>query len=155
MQKTLLNLVAGVVIGAGTVVTLPDGTTATAEVPTVDDLYQTATIPVLTLSMELPSGFTRYVYQRTSIIPGVAEIVENRATFNTESVFNDVAAAAQAVCDQDPECTWTGMRLARSTETSLVVSMTGGSGRVAVEDEVPSLTELRNQLANGTYPELP
>lgn len=154
MQKTLLNLVAGAVIGAGTVVTLPDGTTATTETPTVDDIYQPATVPVLTLSMDAPTGLTRYVYRRTSSILGVAAINQNKSASGTESVFNDVAAAAQAVCNQDPECTWTGLKLARSTQSSLVAALTGG-GRVVLEDEIPSLTELKNQLADGTYTEAP
>ena len=148
MKNTLLSLVAGATIGAGTVVTLPDGSTATAETPTVNDVYTSALVPTMSLSMDIESGICRYVYQRISPIAGVAPMVENRMRLNVESVFNDVAAAAQPVCEADPDCTWGGLRIAQLKGGILRASVKG-SKTVIIEDKPQSLEDLHQQLIDG------
>lgn len=151
MKNTLLSLVAGATIGAGTVVTLPDGSTATAETPTANDVYSSTLVPTMSLSMDVEYGICRYVYQRVSSIPGVASLVENRTHLNVESVFNDVAAAAQPVCEADPDCTWGGLRIAQLKGGILRASVKG-SKTVIVEDQPDSLEELHQELIDGPPP---
>ena len=146
MKKTLLTLIAGASIGAGTTVTLPDGSTAATEAPTADDIYNNETVSVLKLIQAEEDGKSaRYIIEKTSSIEGVAPLSINGVETDVEPVWNAVSAAAEAVCNDDPDCGWTSMDSARNNGDITTATISNGP-IVQIAQDIPELDALKASL---------
>jgi hypothetical protein len=148
MKKTLLSLVAGASIGAGAVVTLPDGTTATAELPTASDIYNNEEVSSLKLIQTDDGHAARYIVEKTSSIEGVSSYTESGQAGDVESAWEAVSSAAQSACNEDPVCTWTSMGSARSVGGSTTATITGGP-IVSITQDIPELNALKQQILDS------
>lgn len=152
MQKTILTLIAGATIGAGTTLTLPGGSTAITEAVTAADIYVQETVTVLKLIQSDDGPSVRYVKEKKSAIEGVAPLTANGFRGEgVEAAWDAVSAAAQVVCEADESCTWTSMNSAISTGDSLTAQIAGGSN-VVIDQDVPELNALRVVLLEGEQP---
>ena len=146
MKKTLLTLVAGASIGAGTVVTLPDGSTATAELPTSSEIYDNETVSVLKLILTEEDGkAARYIIEKTSSIDGVAPSSVNGFETGVDDTWNAVSTATKEACDAEAECVWTSLEAARNNGDVTSSTLVGGK-IINVEKEIPAVTALKQKL---------
>ena len=104
MQRTILTLISGAAIGAGTTLTLPDGETAQTVTPTAADIYNAEEVKVLKLIKTEEGNAARYVIEKTSNIEGVAPYTVSGQTDDVESAWNAVSAATESACSNDPDC---------------------------------------------------
>ena len=145
MKKTLLTLVAGASIGAGTVVTLPDGTTATTEMPTASQIYTEEFVSSLKLVSSADGVVARYIVSKTSTIEGVAAYTESGESQDQESVFDAVSDVAKTTCDDTPNCSFVSMIGARSVGVVTTADLKG-YGNLVLTDDIPQLDELKKQI---------
>ncbi|HAW74305.1 MAG TPA: hypothetical protein DCW74_01045 [Alteromonas australica] len=145
MKKTLLTLISGAAIGAGTVVTLPDGETAQTVAPTSADIYDAEKVSSLKLVQTEKGAAARYIIERTSSISGVAPYQEAGEKQNQQSVFDAVSEKAKQACDSLYGCVWSSMDSARSANGVLTASVKN-SEIVTITDDVPQLDELKKKI---------
>lgn len=148
MQKTILTLIAGATIGAGTTLTLPDGTEATTAAPTAADIYTASEVQSLKLVSSADGAIARYIVEKTSAIEGIAPSVTAGQKDAQQAVFNAVSAQAEAACSQDPDCIWSSMNSARDADGVLSVSINGG-GSITVNAAVPELDALKQEILSS------
>lgn len=145
MKKTLLSLIAGASIGAGTVVTLPDGETATTAAPTAADIYNNEEVGTVKLVQTEEGNAARYIIEKTSSIEGVAPLTVNGLQGDIQSTWDAVSSAAQSACNEDPNCEWTSMDSARSAGDVLTANIKN-SGAVTIAEDVPQLDALKAEI---------
>ena len=145
MQKTLLTLVAGATIGAGTTLTLPDGTTAEAETPTAADIYDSEAVTVLKLIDTGEGKAARYVIKKTTTIEGVAPLEINGLEDVQDRLWQEVADAAKSACEEDEACSWSSMDSARNTGDTTTAQI-ANSVTVRIGEELPALQQFEAQL---------
>ena len=102
MQRTILTLISGAAIGAGTTLTLPDGETAQAVTPTAADIYNAEEVQSLKLTMSDDGAVARYIIQKSSDIQGVASYTSSGEKEKQQNVFDAVSTQAEDVCNADP-----------------------------------------------------
>ena len=145
MKKTLMTLVAGAVIGSGTTLTLPDGSTATAEAPTAADIYDAEAVTVLKLIDTGEGKAARYVIEKTTTIEGVAPLSVNGTEEVQDQLWQEVADAARDACEEDEACNWLSMDSARNTGGTTTAQITN-SVIVTIGEELPALQQFKAQL---------
>jgi hypothetical protein len=145
MKKTLLALVAGASIGAGTVVTLPDGSKATAEAPTADEIYTEEFVQSVKLVRTADGSVARYIVQKNSLISGVAPSSVAGEMADQKVVFDAVAKEAMAECNAMTDCTWTSMVGARQADEVLTANIANGP-IITLTKDVPALDMLKKEI---------
>ena len=146
MQRTILTLIAGTAIGAGTTLTLPDGETAQTVTPTAADIYNNETVSVLKLIQTEEEGkAARYVIEKTSDIEGVAPLNVNGLEPDVNTTWDAVSSAAESACDEDPDCEGTSMDSARSNSENTSATLTNGP-IVLITQDIPELDALKASL---------
>ena len=145
MKKTLLTLVAGASIGAGTVVTLPDGTTATAQAPTAAEIYTQETVSSLKLVLSGEDAIARYIVSNSSTIEGVTAYSESGEMLDQQTVFDAVSDVAETACDAAPSCSFVSMIGARSVGAATTADLKG-YGNLPITSDIPELDELKKQI---------
>lgn len=146
MQRTILTLISGAAIGAGTTLTLPDGETAQTVTPTAADIYTQEEVASLKLIQSDEGHGARYVIEKQASIDGVAPLTVNDFTVDgVEPAWDAVSAAARTVCEAEPSCTWTYMNSARSAGGILTAAVSGGPN-VLIDQDVPELDALKASL---------
>ena len=145
MKKTLLTLVAGASIGAGTAVTLPDGETAQTVTPTAADIYNSEEVSSLKLIQSSEGKAARYIIQKKSNIEGVAPYTVLGQTEGVQAAWDAVSSAAESICNDDPDCEWTSMDSARNTGNNTSVSVSNGP-ILQVTQDVPELDALKASI---------
>lgn len=145
MKKTLLTLVAGASIGAGTVVTLPDGSTAVAELPTSDEIYNSESVSSLKLVQTEDGKAARFIIEKSSSIEGVAPFDEAGQIGDVETTWDAVSAAAKKSCDDLPDCQWTSMDSARNTGDYTTANISDGP-IVTIDEVIPELVALKQKI---------
>ena len=145
MQRTILTLIAGSAIGAGTTLTLPDGETAQTVTPTAADIYNNEEVSSLKLIQTGEGKAARYIIEKTSSIEGVSPFVQSGQTGDVDSAWSAVSSAAQSVCNEDPDCEWTSMDSARNVGDSTTATISGGP-IVAITQDIPELDALKASL---------
>lgn len=146
MQRTILTLIAGTAIGAGTTLTLPDGETAQTVTPTAADIYNNETVSVLKLIQTEEEGkAARYVIEKTSDIEGVAPLNINGLEAEAGSAWEAVESAAKSACSKTPPCVWSSMDSARSTAETTTATVSGGP-IVTITETVPALNALKAKI---------
>lgn len=145
MQRTILTLISGAAIGAGTTLTLPDGETAQAVTPTASDIYNAEEVNVLKLIKTEEGNAARYVIEKTSSIEGVAPYTVSGQTDDVEPAWNAVSAAVESACNNDPDCEWTSMSSARNTQDGTSATVSNGPSFEITED-IPELDALKASL---------
>jgi hypothetical protein len=145
MKKTLLALVAGASVGAGTVVTLPDGSTAVAEAPTADEIYTEEFVQSVKLVRTANGASARYVVQKNSLIAGVAPSSVAGEMADQKVVFDAVAKEAMSECISLEGCTWTSMNGARQADGVLTANIEAGP-IITLAKDVPELDALKAEI---------
>ena len=146
MQRTILTLIAGTAIGAGTTLTLPDGETAQAVTPTAADIYNNETVSVLKLIQTEEEGkAARYIIEKTSSIEGVAPLNINGLKPEVNATWDAVSNAAKSACEASSDCSWTSMDSARSTTETTTASILKGP-IVEITQDIPELDALKASL---------
>jgi len=145
MKKTLLTLVAGASIGAGTVVTLPDGSTATAELPTSSEIYDSESVSSLKLVQTGVGKAARFIVEKSSSIEGVAPFDEAGQVGDVESAWVAVSEAAKSSCEALPDCEFTSMDSARNVGDATTATISGGP-IVSIAEDIPELDALKQKI---------
>ncbi len=145
MQRTILTLIAGSAIGAGTTLTLPDGETAQTVTPTAADIYNNEEVSSLKLVQTGEGNAARYIIEKTSSIEGISPFTQSGQTENVESAWSAVSNAAQSACNEDPDCEWTSMDSARNVGDSTTATVSGGP-IVTIAQDIPELDALKASL---------
>ena len=148
MKKTLLTLISGAAIGAGTAVTLPDGETAQTVTPTAADIYNSEEVSSLKLVRTDKGAAARYIIQKTSAIDGVAAYQEPGEKEGQQKVFDAVSEKAKEACSVSPSCVWSSMDSARSADGVLTANIKN-SGAVTIIEDVPQLDDLKAEILAG------
>lgn len=145
MKKTLLTLVAGAAIGAGTTVTLPDGSTAIAEAPTANEIYTQEIVQSIKLVRTDEGALARYIVQKTSQIPDVPPMSLPGEMDDQKIVFDAVAKEAMTECNAMTGCTWTSMEGARQADGVLTANIANGP-IITLTKDVPALDKLKEEI---------
>ena len=145
MQRTILTLIAGSAIGAGTTLTLPDGETAQTVAPTAADIYNNEEVSSLKLIQTGEGNAARYIIEKTSSIEGVSPFIQSGQTGDVDSAWTAVSNAAQSVCNEDPDCDWTSMDSARNVGDSTTATISNGP-IVQITQDIPELDALKASL---------
>ena len=145
MQRTILTLIAGSAIGAGTTLTLPDGETAQTVTPTAADIYNNEEVSSLKLVQTGEGNAARYIIEKTSSIEGVSPFIQSGQKENVDSTWSAVSSAAQSTCNEDPDCEWTSMDSARSVGDSTTATISGGP-IVEITQDIPELDALKASI---------
>ena len=145
MQRTILTLIAGSAIGAGTTLTLPDGETATTAAPTAADIYNNEEISSLKLVQTGEGNAARYIIEKTSSIEGISPLIQSGQKENVDSTWSAVSSAAQSTCNEDPDCDWTSIDSARNVGDSTTATINNGP-IVQITQDIPELDALKASL---------
>jgi len=145
MQRTILTLIAGSAIGAGTTLTLPDGETAQTVTPTAADIYNNEEVSSLKLIQTGEGKAARYIIEKTSSIEGIAPLSVSGLQGDIQTTWDAVSSAAQSACNQAPDCEWTSMDSARNVGNNTTASISGGP-IVAITQDIPELDALKASL---------
>ena len=145
MQRTILTLIAGSAIGAGTTLTLPDGETAQTVTPTAADIYNNEEVSSLKLVQTGEGNAARYIIEKTSSIEGISPLIQSGQKENVGSAWSAVSSAAQSTCSEDPDCEWISMDSARSVGDVLTANIKN-SGSVTIAENVPQLDALKAEI---------
>ena len=145
MKKTLLTLVAGASIGAGTVVTLPDGSVATAELPTAEMIYDAESVGVIKLVQSDEGHSARWVVVKTSSIAGVEPLNVVGKAAEVDAIWGEISDGAKTACEATEKCEWSSMQSARNVGDDTVAVITD-SLEVSVAGSLPLLEAFKIKL---------
>ncbi len=145
MQRTILTLIAGSAIGAGTTLTLPDGETAQTVTPTAADIYNNEAVQSLKLVQSESGALARFIVEKTSDIKDVSPYQTAGEKEDQQSVFDAVSVKAEQACSAEPSCVWSSMDSARSVGDVLTANIKN-SGAVTIAEDVPQLDALKAEI---------
>lgn len=145
MQRTILTLIAGSAIGAGTTLTLPNGETAQTVTPTAADIYNSEEVSSLKLVQTGEGSAARYIIEKTSSIEGISPLNISGLKGDIQPTWDAVSNAAESACNETPDCEWTSMDSARNVGNSTTASVSGGP-IVAITQDVPQLDALKSKI---------